>query len=799
MPTFALNVLGGFALSGPDGPIAIAGKKHAALLAFLACTHQKHSREKLAALFWGDHDEAAARQSLRQALVSLRRLLGDEAIVSQSDVISLSDGSITSDVVMFEALVADGSGEALDRANELYKGSLLEDFILENQEWEDWLSAQRQRVESLALDALIDRGESLLQESRGADALALAQRAVAIDAFREDAHRLAIRAAIADGRRSQALRLYQQFADVLRRELDLEPDAETRKLIEGLATAEPRAEIADPVVRDALSAATGPTVLAVEQRAANDGRSREQCDPKLVASLGQGRAVDRVGPTTFVEFADPRSAVQAAREAIGSDVRMGLHSGTDHGSMRAVAAGAAATADPGELIATGDVCDRIVDSWDAMVEDLGERRVGPTGARTRLYRLARAEGTSGARLRSISLLPAIAVLPFEAAGRLREEHVIGDFLADEIIAAMALCQEMAVLSRLSTRLFRGSSFSLDDIAGRLKANYVLWGDCELRGAAVQIRTELTDVHSQEIIWQDRFTVPASPIVQDSAELVDRLLQRICASVLKHELTRSRTQPLLTLDNYTLLTAAISLMHGTSVHNLDRAQHLLEHLVGRLEHHALPLAWLAQTHMFRVALGMSADPDIESKRAIDLARRATDIDPSCTIAHAIEAWVQLHLRKRFDIAADELALALQCNRHEPTSWLLKSAMHAFRGEGTEAIAASERALRLSPLDPRRSYFDCLAAAAYLAAGQPDEATECARRSLRINRQHSSTLRALIVARVMAGHPEEARALVPDLMQLEPGLTVSGYLRRHPAANFPIGRQWAQALRTAGVPD
>src|SRR4029453_3196841 len=92
-PRFQLSILGRFELSGPDGPINLTSKKLAALLAFLACTPpQAHSRDKLMTLLWGSHFDAQARQNLRQALTRLRRVLGDDALISTGESIALQPG-----------------------------------------------------------------------------------------------------------------------------------------------------------------------------------------------------------------------------------------------------------------------------------------------------------------------------------------------------------------------------------------------------------------------------------------------------------------------------------------------------------------------------------------------------------------------------------------------------------------------------------------------------------------------------------------------------------------------------------
>src|SRR5207237_5253258 len=104
---------------------------------------------------------------------------------------------------------------------------------------------------------------------------------------------------------------------------------------------------------------------------------------------------------------------------------------------------------------------------------------------------------------------------------------------------------------------------------------------------------------------------------------------------------------------------------------------------------------------------------------------------------------------------------------------------FRGEGKQALRGTQRALRLSPLDPHRYFYDSLAASAALSAADYKGAAELARRSLRANRTHTSTLRVLAISQWQLGRHKEARDTVRELMSLEPSLTVAKWLERSPS--------------------
>jgi DNA-binding SARP family transcriptional activator len=76
----------------------------------------------------------------------------------------------------------------------------------------------------------MDLGDQHANENRTAKAADAYRRVLARDDLNEDATRALMRCYARVGERSQALRLYQRFADRLRKELEAEPEEATREL-----------------------------------------------------------------------------------------------------------------------------------------------------------------------------------------------------------------------------------------------------------------------------------------------------------------------------------------------------------------------------------------------------------------------------------------------------------------------------------------------------------------------------------------------------------------------------------------
>jgi TolB-like protein len=237
---FSLSLLGRVQLAGPEGPVDLPNKKLAGLLAYLASTAPRpQQREKLSALLWGSHFDAQAKQNLRQALFRLRKVVGPDALQGDGDVVVLSASAIACDVSRFEELIGEGTREALTAAADLYRGRFMDDIAVSEEGWTQWLTEERQRLEDLALGALMRLGEQELAAGHPVTALKAAQRAVTLNSMREDAHRVIIRALAASGRKAEALKHYDDLVVLLKRELSTEPDAATNALVADLRKGQP--------------------------------------------------------------------------------------------------------------------------------------------------------------------------------------------------------------------------------------------------------------------------------------------------------------------------------------------------------------------------------------------------------------------------------------------------------------------------------------------------------------------------------------------------------------------------------
>jgi TolB-like protein/DNA-binding SARP family transcriptional activator len=225
----SLKLLGQFEIRDSSGTaLSLPTRKTRALLGYLAINAERpQPRERLMALLWSDRGEKQARQSLNHALRAIRKLGEKEDVVlieSDGESVTLRGDALESDAGRLRDLLNDQPGEAAA----LYTGPFLDGLSVPDPIFEEWLLATRSEFHALVCEAL----EAAAGSNDTTTAIDCLRRLLALDPLREEAHRQLMRLLHQSGDRAGALRQYQACAEILNRELQVDPDATTRALFE---------------------------------------------------------------------------------------------------------------------------------------------------------------------------------------------------------------------------------------------------------------------------------------------------------------------------------------------------------------------------------------------------------------------------------------------------------------------------------------------------------------------------------------------------------------------------------------
>lgn len=230
-PVTTISLLGGFSISVDGRPVAGLPSGSQRLLVFLALHEDAVSRTAVAGTMWPEATAQHANDSLRSALSRLDALTRDGILLASSelgfgvtvindydDARALALRLLDSDTPIFDGDLASTAIATLSR--ELLP-DWSDDWILS--ESDDWRHLRARALEALAL--------RLLRAGRAAEAEGAARAAIRVDPLRETPYAALIRIHIADGNQSDAIRTFEDYRELLRSALDIEPTRQLSDLV----------------------------------------------------------------------------------------------------------------------------------------------------------------------------------------------------------------------------------------------------------------------------------------------------------------------------------------------------------------------------------------------------------------------------------------------------------------------------------------------------------------------------------------------------------------------------------------
>ena len=297
-PILRIRLLGPLEVEVGGRPIVVDTRKALAIIALVSAEGRPFARDELAAMFWPDADDEAARGALRRTLSALRTAVGDQGLTIDRARVTLDPKTCWVDLLELERLAASDRASDLEAAVTLARGPFLAGFALRGSPaFDDWQAARSSRVERMAGDVLDRLAEARSLAGDAAGAIEAARRRVELDPLDEPGQRRVMALLARSGDRSGAIRQYRALVALFDRELGVAPLRETTDLYEAIR--EDRAEPPTDLVAESASAVALDADIAVtapEPRPVLVGR-----DDDLAAILRAACGGDPDGRVVVVE------------------------------------------------------------------------------------------------------------------------------------------------------------------------------------------------------------------------------------------------------------------------------------------------------------------------------------------------------------------------------------------------------------------------------------------------------------------------------------------------------------------
>lgn len=393
-------------------------------------------------------------------------------------------------------------------------------------------------------------------------------------------------------------------------------------------------------------------------------------------------------------------------------------------------------------------------------------------------------------------VPTVTVIPLLSIENKPELTVLGDWFAEEICRSLSRTNLLAVISHFSSRALAGRRIDIDVIRSKLGVDYCVAGSIRQIDDEVIADVDFLDAETGRILWTRQFSGSLNDFIGDAGQGLTNIVTSVGNAIASDTLSYVRGRPINEIADHKLLMAGVSLMHKSTLRDFAKSRELLDEALRRSPRSAEVHAWRGKWHVLSVINGWSSDPGQDTKSAVGSTTKALDIDPENAFCLTIDGFARNNLLRRLDVASERYEAALEYNPNEALSWLLRSALLAFKDSGEQAIYAAKKARKLSPIDPFKYFYDCLSATAHLSAEDYESALKFADSSLQLNPRHLSTMRAKITALHFLDRDDEAKQVGDELRRRQPDFSIEAYMRAHPAADYHGGQNVARALRAVG---
>lgn len=310
---------------------------------------------------------------------------------------------------------------------------------------------------------------------------------------------------------------------------------------------------------------------------------------------------------------------------------------------------------------------------------------------------------SSARGTAETLPNSVAVLPLQNLSFDAQDAFFAAGVHEAILNELAKIRDLRVMARTSVMRYADGQIPISQIAADLKVQTVMEGSVQYADGRVRITAQLIDAATDAHLWSENYDRDFCDIFAIQTDIATRIAAALRAELTQAEqrmLTRSATE---SSEAYALYLKAIALssMHG----GLEVTDEMSARFHGYLDEalaldpdFALAYASKAREYAYSVARPIRHSDEQTARIRCDLARenaaKALSLDGDCGVAYAALGVADRFARRDED-AEREFEKALSLTPQDPRVLRDLTFFYAFRGRFEEASAVARKLVDVDP--------------------------------------------------------------------------------------------------------
>ena len=370
----------------------------------------------------------------------------------------------------------------------------------------------------------------------------------------------------------------------------------------------------------------------------------------------------------------------------------------------------------------------------------------------------------------------IAVLPFDNLGDDPKWERIADGITEDIITDLSQTDQVLVIARHSTEVYKGKSVDVRQVGAELGVRFVLEGSLQAIGDRVLIRTQLVDATTGADLWSERYDRPDKDIFAVQSDVTAKIANSLASQsgvVFTSQIKLAQHKPpssLTAYDNYLMADAvALTSPGGVTKDGLIEGEKLLRKAIELDPQMARAYVGLAYVYSLMYGYGFADSPEQALSKQMEAAQKAVELDPNnnrahCALGQALNwngKWIQALVE--FDRAE-----ALGPNDADTLATI---ALNISAADSARAAGLAERALLLNPHYP--NWYNYALYWAYFFQEQFEKSLKYALLVIGPSINEKSFL-ALLYGYL--NQPDEAKKAVAVVLKDDPDWTAEKFLTK-----------------------
>ena len=391
--------------------------------------------------------------------------------------------------------------------------------------------------------------------------------------------------------------------------------------------------------------------------------------------------------------------------------------------------------------------------------------------------------------------PSLAVLPFRFVAGEDRYAALASALPDELIADLARLRWLLVTARGSSFRLRAPDADFAEIGRVLGVRYCLSGTIEIAAGTLIVIVELVDTADGAVVWADRFCGRIDDVHAIREQIRSQVLMALEIHIPLHEATIARLAPVENLDAWSAYHLGLQHLYRFNRRDNGAAIDLFRRAVELDPTFARAHAGLSFVRFQSAFMHYTDDIAGATREARRFAERGLELDP-------LDPFVNFTMGRTYWLEGDlETSLgwlerATDISPHYAQGIYARAWTEVLSGRALEARQHVDLAMRLSPLDPLHYAMLATRAFTHMALNEDVQAAHWAERGARAPGAHVLIAMVASAAHVLTGDTARASFWAANVRERHETLTREDFFRAFPMTSDSTRARIDEALARAG---